>query len=115
MTAERKSRKELTAEYKQRKPEAGVFQIRNRSNGKIFIGSTTTLETIWNSQRFRLAANSHPNPALQTEWNAMGPDPFEFSVLHLLEPRDDTSDIRAELKTLEQLTLDELQPFGDRG
>ena len=111
-----KSRKELKEEYKQKAPEMGVFQIRNTKNGKRFIGSTTTLGTIWNSQKFQLELNGHPNKELQTDWNAMGADLFAFEILHTLKPNEDsTQNPREEVRALEQMTIEELQPFGERG
>jgi hypothetical protein len=111
-----KSRKELKDEYKQKAPEMGVFQIRNIKNGKLFIGSTTTLGTIWNSQKFQLELNGHTNKELQAAWNAMGADAFVFEVLHTLKPNEErTQNPRDEARALEQMTIEDLQPFGEKG
>jgi hypothetical protein len=111
-----KSRKELKDEYKLKATEMGVFQIRNLTNGKVFVGSTTTLGTIWNSQKFQLELGGHPNKELQAEWNAMGVDAFVFEVLHTLKPNEESSqNPREEVRALEQMTIEELQPFGENG
>ena len=111
-----KTRKELIKEYKMKKPRLGVFQIRNISNGKIFVRGAFDLETIWSSQQFKLELGGHTNEALQKDWKEFGADKFEFLVLHELKSADDPSvDARAELKALEDLCLEELQPYGERG
>lgn len=111
-----KSRKELKDEYKQKAPEVGVFQIRNLKNGKLFIGSTTTLGTIWNSQKFQLELGGHPNKELQAEWIGMGPDSFVFEVLHTLKPnKEGSQNPREEARALEQMAIEELQPFAEKG
>ena len=111
-----KSRKELKDEYKHKAPEMGVFQIRNLKSGKVFIGSTTTLGTIWNSQKFQLEMNGHPNKELQADWNAEGADTFAFEVLHTLKPNEERSqNPREEVRALEQITIEEVQPFGEKG
>ena len=104
---ETKTRKELINEYKQREPQMGVFQVRNTANGKVFIGSSTTLETVWNSQRMKLETNWHPNKALQAEWNELGADTFVFEVVEMLKKSDNASvDVKEELKVLEAMCLE---------
>jgi len=39
-----KSRKDLLREYKERRRPAGVFQVRNTANGKVFLGSSLNLD-----------------------------------------------------------------------
>ncbi len=111
-----KTRKELINEYKQTKFRMGVFAIRNISNGKIFIGSAPNLDLIWNSQKFKLELGGHSNEALQQDWKIYGGDNFTFEILHELTQSDDPStNARAELKTLEELALEEIQPYGEKG
>ncbi len=111
-----KTRKELTREYKQRTPHVGVFQIKNKANGKIFVGSSTALDTIWNSIRFRLDSGNYPNAGLQHDWKSLGAEAFDFQILHVLKLDDNsTTDIRSELSGLEALTLEDLQPYGEKG
>ena len=67
-----KTRKELKEAYKQRKSKMGVFQIKNNTNGKIFIGSSIDLDAMWNRQKMQLQFGNHPNKALQKEWKEFG-------------------------------------------
>lgn len=111
-----KTKKELKDAYKQMKSRMGVFQIRSLSNGKIFLGSSTDLKAIWNSQRLQLELGSHPNTALQQDWKALGPDSFVYEILEEIDPpEDETTDPRAELKALLALYLDALKPYEEKG
>jgi len=109
-------RKALLQAYKEKKLRAGIYQLRNLRNGKVLVGSTTTLDTIWNSIHGQLKAGSHMAADLQVDWNAMGADAFAFEVLAEHEPAPDSPrDLRSELKDLEKMFLEEIKPYGDRG
>ena len=111
-----KTNKELKAEYKLYKSPKGVYQIKNLKNGKIFIGSSSDLKAIWNRHQAQLNFGSHPNIELQKDWKELGKDNFEYSILTQIKEKDEEPvDIGRELKDLELLYLDELQPFGNRG
>jgi hypothetical protein len=111
-----KTRKELKDEYKQAKPRMGIFAIRNITNGKRYVARTTNLDLIWNGEQFKLNAKGHPNQALQQDWNDSGAKNFAFEILHELKLSDDpaTND-RNELIALEQLVIEDVQPFGEKG
>ncbi len=111
-----KSFKELKREYKERKKPAGVFQIKNTVNGKILLGSSLNLEGPLNSHRFMLSTGAHRNPGLQKDWNTYGPDKFVFEILEVVkESTDPNFDVGDELTLLEQIWIEKLQPFGERG
>lgn len=111
-----KTRKELKEEYKQMKFKVGVFQIRNTVNNKIFVESSTDLVAIWNRIRFELNGGNHTNAELQKEWNEFGAESFAYEILGEIE-QDDTkvTNYRKEAKQLEEMYIEELQPFGDKG
>jgi hypothetical protein len=75
-----KSRKELKEAYKLLKFPMGVYQIRNTTNGKIFIGSSMNLNAVWNSQKFQLEMETHRNPAMQKDWNEFGAGSFSYDL-----------------------------------
>jgi group I intron endonuclease len=111
-----KSQKEINREYKERKKPAGVYQIKNLSNGKVFIGSNMNLEGPLNSHKFQLMSGRHPNEALQKEWNEYGPEKFSFEILEVVKFKDDPDfNLRDEVTLLEQIWLEKLQPFGEKG
>jgi hypothetical protein len=110
------SRKDIKRAYKERKKPAGVFQVKNTANGKVLLGSSLNLEGVFNSHRFRLSIGRHPNNDLQKDWNAYGPERFVFETLEVVQVKDDPNfDLEDELTLLEQIWLEKLQPFGERG
>jgi hypothetical protein len=53
---------------------------------------------------------------LQVDWNEHGESGFEFETLEPVEPRSDPNyDYNSDLETLEDLWLEKLEPYGDRG
>jgi group I intron endonuclease len=111
-----KTRKELKAIYKEMKFKTGVFQIRNIVNNKIYVGSSTDLVAIWNSSKFQLNFGNHSNAELQKEWKEFGESNFVYEILDEIK-QDDTkkTDYSKELKQLEEMWIEELQPFNDKG
>jgi hypothetical protein len=113
--AEQKTRKELVAEYKELKHPMGVYQIRNTENNKVYVAGSLNLRAAWNQEQFKLDGGLHMNAALQSDWKTFGKDKFAFEVLFELKLADDAADPRAQVKELETMTIEEVQPFGDRG
>ncbi|MHB8072556.1 DUF2087 domain-containing protein [Desulfosporosinus fructosivorans] len=108
-------KQELKQQYKETKFEAGVYQIKNTKNDKVFIESTMNLKTI-NGKRFTLDMGSYQNKRLQNEWTEFGADAFNFEVLEILEiPEVGYFDAKDALKKLREKWLTKLQPYGDRG
>lgn len=111
-----KTRKEIHREYKERVKPSGVFQIRNLSNGKVLLGSSLNLEGPLNKHRFMLKINSHPDKDLQKDWNELGSDQFSFEILETVQLSDHPNfNLKDELTLLEEIWLERLQPFGERG
>lgn len=111
-----KTRKEIHSEYKERVKPSGVFQIRNLANGKVLLGSSLNLEGPLNKHRFMLKINGHPNKELQRDWNELGPDHFSFEILETIPLSDNPNfNLKDELTLLEEIWLEKLQPFGERG
>ena len=114
--SKKKTRKELQREYQERVKPSGVYQVKNLSNGKVLLGSSLNLEGLLNRNRFTLRNNSHLNKDLQRDWNELGPDQFMFEILEVVQVRDDPNfNLKDELTLLEQIWLEKLQPFGERG
>ncbi len=116
MSENKKTRKELQREYKERVKPSGVYQVKNLANGKVLLGSSLNLEGLLNRNRFTLRNNSHTNKELQKDWNELGPDQFVFEILEVVQVKDDPNfNLKDELTLLEQIWLEKLQPFGERG
>jgi len=111
-----KTRKEIHREYRERVKPAGVFQVKNLTNGKVLLGSSLNLEGPLNRHRFMLKIGSHTNKALQKDWEELGPDQFAFEILEEVKRKDDPNfNLKDELTLLEMIWLEKLQPFGERG
>jgi hypothetical protein len=109
-------RKAKIREYKDTPRPMGIYQIKNKANGKILIGSSVNLPAALNRCKAELEMGSYRNIVLQKEWKQFGPEMFEFKELELLEPADDpTYDPAEDLHVLEELWMEKLSQFGDQG
>jgi hypothetical protein len=112
----RSERAELKRQYKESAPDMGIYQIRNKANGKIFVESSRNLEGSRMSRMFQLRLGKAVfNRELQQDLSAFGAEKFEFSVLAVLEPPERGEDAERSLAALELHWLEKLQPFGERG
>ena len=109
-------RKARIREYKETPRPMGVYRVRNTANGKALVGSSVNLPAILNRHKTQLAMGLHPNRVLQKDWNDCGPDAFEFEILDTLKPPDSPGyDSTDDLRVLEEMWLDKLSPFDERG
>ena len=108
--------KQLKKAYKQNPMPSGVFLIRNTVNGKVFVGTGLDIAGIINRYKFELTKGSHYNKRLQAEWNEFGGEKFDFEIVDQISQSEGAAtDPRADLKLLEELWLEKLQPFDERG
>ena len=107
--------KELKDQYKQTKFPAGVFQIKNKVNGKIFVSGNMNLNKIWNRHKTELKFGSHRNKEMQNDWNKYGEENFVFEIISELNQGNEKLDLNHELKVLTEMYLEELQPYGEQG
>lgn len=63
----------------------GIYQIRNISNNKVYIGSAFNLHNRFRTHKSRLFSNKHDNEYLQRSFNKYGPESFIFEVIEILE------------------------------
>lgn len=111
---DKKSRKDLLAEYKQIKTYMGVIKITNNVSGKIYIAAFPNLKNKWLTIRGQLDMGMHANSQLQKDWKELGPEAFTYEVLEEKET-DEVTDMRWERKQMEKPWLEKLQPYGDKG
>jgi hypothetical protein len=103
-------------EYKLSHRPMGVFQIRNVTNDKVYVDSSLNIPGKINRHRFQLNGGSFKSRSLQKDWNELGEASFEFETLEPVEPRSDSNyDYAADVLVLEDLWLERLEPYGDRG
>lgn len=82
----------------------------------MLLGASVDLHGAINRHKFQLTNGSHANKQLQQDWNDHGSSNFAFEIVDELSPGEGAEfDSRKELSTLEDLWLERLQPFGDRG
>ena len=109
-------KKQAKLEYKASRRPMGVFLIRNVVSGKVFVGSSMNLDAMFNRIRFQLFAGAHTVKELENDWKQLGAGKFEFEVLEELPPREDVNyNYAADLETLEDLWLEKLKPYGEKG
>lgn len=109
-------KKEIKKQYKLRPPDMGVYQVKNLENGKIYLERAMDLKGKLNSERFQLKNNLHKNQELQKDFNELGMEKFSFEILDRLPAKEDPGyDYGADLRILEKMWLEKLQPFGTEG
>jgi hypothetical protein len=107
-------RRARVREYKEMAQPAGIYRVRNTITGKSLIGTSLNLPGILNRQRFQLGNGSHPDGELQADWQQLGPDAFEFSVLDQLKPRDEPGyDPTDDLNVLKAMWVEKLAASGE--
>lgn len=108
-------KRELKQLYKETPIKAGVYQIKNIQNGKIYIGSTRNFKTL-NGIKFSLEAGTFMNKELQEDWSHYGASAFSIDILETLKKKDNPYFNEKEaLLELENKWLEQLQPYEVRG
>lgn len=106
----------MKREYKEKPRIAGVFQIKNNTTGKVFLGSSLNIEGPLNGHQFMLSSGSHRNADLQKDYKTYGEDAFSFETLATVDVKEEPGfNLEHELEVLEELWLDELQAVGENG
>ncbi len=63
---------------------SGIYAIRNKLNGKLYVGSALNIQRRWWQHQSRLRIGNHHSRKLQSAWNKYGVDGFLFEVLELV-------------------------------
>ena len=110
-------RRELIKKYKNSIQPMGIVQVRNIRNNRVYLTASANTPGTINSIRFQLKMGSFlPSASLAEDWKVLGEQNFVVEVLDELKPVDDPAyDYRDDLKALEEMWLEKLQPFGERG
>ncbi len=105
-----KTRKELKEEYKQRKPQMGVFRIRNIKTDTVFIDSSIDIAAKQNRHLAQLKMGLHPNKELQKDWKEFSSEDFAFELVSEIEHQDEGQpDYKKEVELLQNMVMDELK------
>ena len=111
------NRKELVRAYKETARPMGIYRVHNTRHDRSFVGRSVDLPAILNRERMSLKLGVHNNAALQRDYAELGSEAFVFEVLDTIkapegQPEYDPTD---DLKVLESMWLERLQPFDERG
>ena len=110
------NKSEIKKKYKQTITPMGIYQLKNLKNGKILIGSSKNLPARKNRFEMELSSESLTSKELLHDLRQFGKENFLFEVLDYLEPKEDPSyNYTEDLKTLEELWIEKLQPFDEIG
>ncbi len=93
-------RKELLEQFNNRMPEMGIISFRFPAANETFLGPSTDTKADFNSNRFKLGANAHPNKRMQELWDQYGESGFEFSVIKVLQYEDPKANHSKELEKM---------------
>jgi len=103
-------------EFKEAKIAAGVYRVHNVVEDRSLVGASINVSAILNRHRAGLRMGAHENKELQRDWNRLGEAGFVFEVVDTLTETDRPGiDLKRELAALEQLWLERLAPYGERG
>ena len=81
-------KKELIAEYKERKVRGGVYAITNTKTGMRLLAAETNLEGSKNKFDFCIKTNLCSYPKLMEDWNRYGAQAFVFEALDEIEKKE---------------------------
>lgn len=111
---QRSRRKELVEQYRQTRPEAGVYRIVNRQNGKVLLASSPNLPSVESKLEFarKVGGATIFGYKVAPDIRKFGIDAFELEILEVLESKPDMTpaEILADLKTLEELWREREDP-----
>ena len=111
------NRKETVKVYKKTIQPMGIVRVRNVRSNRVYLTASANTPGTINSIRFQLKMGTFlPSPGLAQDWKELGEQNFVIEVVDVLKPIDDPAhDYRDDLKALEELWLEKLEPFGERG
>jgi len=66
--------------YRQQLP-AGVYRIRNKETGRVYIGASTATPKRWARHKRELRKRAHHNIDMQRDYDSYGLDSFEFEII----------------------------------
>jgi hypothetical protein len=87
--------------YKERKTIAGIYAVRCRVSGQIWVGQAPNLESVQNRLWFSLRFGRNPHASLQSAWTTHGAASFTVETLEQL--RDEDLSYVRDAKTKERL------------
>ncbi len=98
------NKKELRAQYKEMKYEAGIYRVINQQTGRYYLASTTDIQAIRNRFDFAQKIGSHTAFSIKMgqDLAKYGVNSFSLEILEVLDMKPDMTPekIKGELKLL---------------
>ncbi len=85
---DKNSRKNLSAQYKNRTVDGGVYCIKCAKTDQIWLHKTTDMQGSQNRFSFSVATKTCLEPSMLDAWNQYGTDAFTFEVLETLTKKE---------------------------
>jgi group I intron endonuclease len=60
---------------------AGVYIIRCKVTGKVYVGSSKNIQARWQGHKVSIKRGKHHSRKLQEDWNKYGENAFEFEIV----------------------------------
>ena len=107
---DKKTKKEIQAEYKERGIIGGVYVIKNTLKNKLYLDTATDLQGSKNRFEFAVKTGSCVHPKLQVDWAEQKAKHFSFEVLEELVQGENQSmaDFKDDVEVLKQIWLEKL-------
>ena len=105
---DRSRKKELIQQYKEMKPETGVYMFKSINTNTVYLGCDKNIKATINGDRFKLNLNNHRCKKLQKDWNENKEENFEIKIVEILPYDKDEGkvDYSEELKILREMCKD---------
>lgn len=78
---------------------SGIYAIRHKNSGKVYVGSSVNIHVRWKQHKSSLKHRRHHCVRLQRAWNKYGEEAFEFFILEKVDE---------DLRQIEQNYIDKL-------
>ncbi|NLD49565.1 MAG: GIY-YIG nuclease family protein [Clostridiaceae bacterium] len=107
----KKTKKEMISQYKERKVIGGVFIIKNTQSGQIMLEASANLQGSRNRFEFSRQTGVAVNLKMQNDWNRLGGLAFVFEVLEELEKKETQTEaeFREDLEFLKEVWMEKLK------
>ena len=104
---DKKTKKEMQAQYREREIIGGVYIIRNTSKNKLFLDADTDINGSKNRFEFAVKTGSCVHPKLQNDWVG---GQFVFEVLEELKKGEAQSltEFKEDIDLMKQIWLEKL-------
>lgn len=102
-------KKQLKQAYKETPKIMGIYRILNKKDNKMFLGASHDIQARLNRHQAELNFGVHRLKSLQSDWQRLGSDAFQFEMVEELKPPKDTPnyDPTEDLETLLECLLEQ--------